>query len=245
MLTVVSYLRPRGFDFASLPGLIVELDPARETAYANNDPVGLATNFAAAPDFTAAGAARPTYLSAGWPGGAPAFSYAGAQALVSSSTISISTFTILIACKLTGAAGYLYEHGANSFASTGSYCYGSIGASINVFRGVGPSAKDRANNWAVDNAAKVVCQEYPDGLNANHKMYIDAQTASVMTPVASNDGNTAAVIRSLNLGRDGSASLGSTGLFRLFLVYSPALSAADRQTLIAQAGAYTGVAIGP
>lgn len=235
--------RNKRFNAALYPGYYFDLDADR-IAQADASLVSTWDDVAGNRDVSAAGALRPTFRTAGWNASSAAVQYNGSNGMASAVNLDIGTFTAYVVCQLSGTAGMLYEHGPDGFTSSGSYLYGTTGATMSVNRGA-VTAKDRAVNWATTNTRMVVCQRF-DGTHAGHLLYISSLTAAATSNVSTGNPGVGIASRAINIGaRTGGTSLRSTGFFKRVLIYTPALGLADFQAVMNGLGGLYGVTITP
>ncbi len=179
----------------------------------------------------ATAAKRPTYR-VNIQNGRPGVQFDGIDDGLRVASLPLGTFALFLVFRLSGTAGIIVEHSADAGANDGHYLYGTTGMTINCRRQVGArvSGKNRAANWAVDNAAKLAAHAM-DGTHAGHRLRINRVDQSMTSGPNTDDPLATTVTDELNVGCRNEAAEFSTGYYFELLAYSPCPSLADQQRL--------------
>lgn len=190
-----------------------------------NDMSGLGNNA------TPASTTRATLTMAGI-NSRPSFSFPGsANQQLQTGNLSLGAFSVLLVAKLSGTAGYLWTHNANTV--NGAYLYGDVSNTTTIVRSSNASAYDKSTNWAVDNVARAIVLTF-DGTHAGHKIYFGGVTQTLAN-VSAVDPGTSAVSGPMFITTTQSGTAPSTGLVGEAAVWTRALTASD----VAKLSAYT------
>lgn len=169
---------------------------------------------------------RPLLKHSIW-GTRPALLWDATDDCLQRASFGVGVFTVFSVFKLTGTAGLIYEQSANAGAGDGFYLHGTTGASILSKKGANASGKDRAANWAVDDAKKVVTHRF-DGDHAGHTLRINGTSQSMTDTASIANPGTSTITDTLNVGsRNNGASLPISGHIAALVIYNAALTAAQ------------------
>lgn len=154
----------------------------------------------------------------------------GNDLLATVATVALSTFTVIAVFRSSVAGtALLYEHGPAAGTDPGSYLNTSTGVTISVRRGTVNTSWNLSLNWANDNVWRVGSHDYA-GTHATHQLAVNG-TVQSLTSVASNNPGTGTVTDTIYLGARTGLTIPMTGQIAEFVVYSPALSVANRNSV--------------
>lgn len=175
------------------------------------------------------GAKRPQYRTSQL-NGLPVVRFAGAHCLTVAS-VAITTFTVLIVAKASGAAGVVYEHGADVNSNDGMLLYGTNGTTLLVRKSAVVSSRNDSGSWLIQSLYVPLIHQYP-GFHAQHQLFFDDVTRLNVSSTANEPGS-GSVTATLNVGaRNNAASLQLTGDICELVLYTPAITMLDARGVL-------------
>lgn len=161
-------------------------------------------------------------------GSQPSLELQGAQYL-SSSNLTLSTFTVILGIHAKSNSTIFVEHSANAGANNGSWIYGGVsggsGGSILVRRNSTNSTKDHplGANWASNDDWPTIWTQIFNGTHKSHRLEVRNWDAT-MTDGSAVDVGTTSTTQQLFVGARSGGSLFASGSLFALAVYTPALS---------------------
>lgn len=149
--------------------------------------------------------------------------------VLTSSNISLGTFTIIIALQNKSNATLIFEHSANATSNDGAWLFGSrtaaLGNTMLVRRSSTNCARDMASaTWATHSDQPSVYTMMHGGTSGSLRLYIDnVDMRELTTPTANNLGSTT-TNTTLNVGARSTLTSPMSGSMMGLAVYTPALT---------------------
>lgn len=231
-------MRLAGFHPKRYPGLLVDLDPARQPA-ADGDPLASWTDQSGNGYHAvqATGSAQPTLQrNVGVRGSVHYETDDGMQI----ANLPLGVFTIYCVFRAS-VNGLLYEHSADINANNGTVVYTSTGATLAAKKAAGFSQKDLSVDWGLGNVWRVFVHTM-DGTHAGHTIHLSGAVQTLIDGTNTGNPGTAVVTDTFNIGSRNAASLFITGDVARLLIYGQAHDVGVRRTIEGQLGRHYGIA---
>ena len=161
-------------------------------------------------------------------GSAPSLEFQGAQ-ILTSSNVSLTTFTVIIALTNKSNGTIIFEHGADLNSTDGAWLFTSrsttSGGPLHVKRSGTSCIKDLSTaTWATNSDLPMILTMLHGGTTGSLRLYIDnVDMREMSTPVANNLGS-AATNAVLNVGARSTPTLQMSGSMMALAVYTPAIT---------------------
>jgi hypothetical protein len=168
-------------------------------------------------DWTAAGAARPTFNATDAQfNGLPSLGFVSPQCMVTTATLTYGAFTLFMAVRCL-SAGFLYNRTAGP-----DYLFGTTGNTTSIVYPGGSSANNLSTNWAVSATPRTIARVF-DGTHAGDILRINGVTQTLST-VSGGDPGLTGVAGTAGLFASNTGTTSSTGTMAEVILYNRALT---------------------